>query len=87
VSDYKSKAIILASGPGDARQRDQVLSLIMESLKPFTLTILDSQSIALAGRVIVGVEIGLDSAHAGAIESDLHAALKPENFDIALELL
>ncbi len=87
MSDYKSKAIILASGPGDARQRDQVLSLIMESLKPFTLTILDSQSIALAGRVIVGVEIGLDSAHVGAIESDLHAALKPENFDIALELL
>ena len=87
MSDYKSKAIILASGPGDARQRDQVLSLIMESLKPFTLTILDSQSIALAGRVIVGVEIGLDSAHAGAIESDLLVALKPENFDIALELL
>ncbi len=87
MGEHKSKAIILASGPGDARQRDQVLSLIMESLKPFTLTILDSQSIALAGRVIVGVEIGLDSAHAGAIESDLHAALKPENFDIALELL
>jgi phosphoserine phosphatase len=59
----------------------------MESLKPFTLTILDSQSIALSGRVIIGVEIGLDPAHAGAIESDLHVALKPENFDIALELL
>jgi hypothetical protein len=37
--------------------------------------------------VIIGVEIGLDPAHAGAIESDLHVALKPENFDIALELL
>ena len=87
MSDYKSKAIILASGPGDARQRDQVLSVIMESLKPFTLTILDSQSIALSSRVIIGFEIGLDPAHAGAIESDLHAALKQENFDVALELL
>ena len=80
-------AIILASGPGDARQRDQVLSLIKDSLKPFTLTILDSQSIALSGRVIIGIEIGLDPAHAGAIESDLLVALKPENFDTALELL
>jgi phosphoserine phosphatase len=59
----------------------------MESLKPFTLTILDSQSIALSGRVIIGVEIGLDPAHAAAIESDINEALKPKNFDVALELL
>ena len=37
--------------------------------------------------MIIGVEIGLDPAHAGAIESDLYAALKQENFDVALELL
>ena len=87
MSDYKSKAIILASGPGDARQRDQILSLIEESLKPFTLTILDSQSIAISNRVIIGVEIGLDPAHAAAIESDIQEVLKEKNFDVALELL
>jgi hypothetical protein len=87
VGDYKSKAIILASGPGDASQRDQVLSIIMESLKPFTLTILDTQSIALSARVIIGVEIGLDAAHALAIESDIQEALKPKSFDVALELI
>ena len=87
MGDYKSKAIILASGPGDALQRDHILSVITESLKPFTLTILDTQSIALSGRVIIGVEIGLDAAHAAAIESDIHKALNPKNFDVALELL
>ena len=87
MGDYKSKAIILASGPGDAPQRDQILSLIMESLKPFTLTILDTQSIALSGRVIIGVEIGLDSAHAAAIESEIQEVLKSKSFDLALELL
>jgi hypothetical protein len=87
VGDYKSKAIILASGPGDAPQRDQILSLIIESLKPFTLTILEAQSIALSGRVIIGVEIGLDSAHAAAIESEIQEVLKSKSFDLALELL
>ena len=87
MGDYKSKAIILASGPGDARQRDQILALIGESLKPFTLTILDSQSIAISNRVIIGVEIGLDPAHAAAIESDIQEFLKQKNFDVALELL
>jgi hypothetical protein len=87
VGEHKSKAIILASGPGDARQRDQILSLIEESLKPFTLTILDSQSIAISNRVIIGVEIELDPAHAAAIESDIQEVLKEKNFDVALELL
>ena len=87
MGDYKFKAIILASGPGDALQRDHILSVITESLKPFTLTILDTQTIALSGRVIIGVEIRLDPAHAAAIESDINEALKPKNFDVALELL
>ena len=87
MSDYKSKAVILASGPGDALQRDQVLSLIEDALKPFTLSILESQSIALSSRVIIGVEIGLDPAHAGAIESEIQEALKTKNFDVALDLL
>ena len=87
MGEHKSKGIILASGPGDARQRDQILALIGESLKPFTLTILDSQSIAISNRVIIGVEIGLDPAHAAAIESDIQEFLKQKNFDVALELL
>ena len=87
MSDFKSKAIILASGPGDVSVREEVIALIEATLKPFTLIVLQNQSIALAGRIIVAFEIGLDLAHAKAIEKDLINSLKARNFDIALDLI
>jgi hypothetical protein len=87
VSALKSKAIILASGPGDAATRDLLTAEILETLKPFSLSVSDSQSIALSGRVIIALEIELDPAHASAIEKDLISILSPKNFDIALETL
>jgi hypothetical protein len=87
VSDFKAKAIILASGPGDVSVREEVIALIEATLKPFTLIVLQNQSIALAGRIIIAFEIGLDEAHAKAIEKDLINSLKAKDFDIALDLI
>jgi len=87
VSALKSKAIFLASGPGDASTRDSLTAEILETLKPFSLSLSDSQSIALSGRVIIALEIEIDPAHASAIEKDLVSILKPKNFDVALEIL
>ena len=56
-----------------------------ETLKPFTLSILDRQEILMAGRMILALEIELDPAHLDAVESDLVKAL--DKFDIACELL
>ena len=56
-----------------------------ETLKPFTLSILDRQEILMAGRMILALEIELDPAHLDAVEADLLKAL--DKFDVACELL
>ena len=77
----KARAIILISGAAS-----QVPNLLVdETLKPFTLSILDRQEILMAGRMILALEIELDPAHLDAVESDLIKAL--DKFDIACELL
>lgn len=77
----KARAIILISGAAS-----QVTNqLVDETLKPFTLSILDRQEILMAGRMILALEIELDRAHLDAVESDLIKAL--DQFDVACELL
>ena len=77
----KARAIILISGAASQVPNQ----LVDETLKPFTLSILDRQEILLAGRMILALEIELDPAHLDAVESDLVKAL--DKFDIACELL
>ena len=77
----KARAIILISGAASQVPNQ----LVDETLKPFTLSILDRQEILLAGRMILALEIELDPAHLDAVESDLIKAL--DEFDIACELL
>jgi hypothetical protein len=77
----KARAIILISGAASQVPNQ----LVDETLKPFTLSILDRQEILLAGRMILALEIELDPAHLDAVESDLMKAL--DKFDIACELL
>ncbi|NDF94141.1 MAG: hypothetical protein EB122_06305 [Actinobacteria bacterium] len=77
----KARAIIVISGAAS-----QVPNLIVnETLKPFTLSVLDRQEILMAGRMILALEIGLDPAHLDAIESDLRSAL--DQLDVACALL
>ena len=77
----KARAIILISGAASQVPNQ----LVDETLKPFTLSILDRQEILMAGRLILALEIELDRAHLDAVESDLLKAL--DQFDIACELL
>lgn len=77
----KARAIILISGAASQVPNQ----LVDETLKPFTLSILDRQEILMAGRMILALEIELDPPHLEAVESDLIKAL--DKFDIACELL
>jgi hypothetical protein len=77
----KARAIILISG-ATSQVPNQ---LVDETLKPFTLSILDRHEILMAGRMILALEIELDRAHLDAVESDLIKAL--DQFDVACELL
>ena len=77
----KARAIILISGTASQVPNQ----LVDETLKPFTLSILDRQEILMAGRMILALEIELDPAHLDAVESDLLKAL--DKFDVACELL
>ncbi|MFZ9204886.1 MAG: hypothetical protein ACO22L_03270 [Candidatus Nanopelagicaceae bacterium] len=77
----KARAIILISGAASQVPNQ----LVDETLKPFTLSILDRQEILMAGRMILALEIELDPAHLDAVESDLIKAL--DKFDVACELL
>lgn len=77
----KARAIILISG-ATSQVPNQ---LVDETLKPFTLSILDRQEILMAGRMILALEVELDRAHLDAVESDLIKAL--DQFDVACELL
>jgi hypothetical protein len=77
----KARAIILISGAASQVPNQ----LVNETLKPFTLSILDRQEILMAGRMILALEIELDPAHLDAVESDLVKAL--DAFDVACELL
>lgn len=77
----KAQAIILISGAASQVPNQ----LVDETLKPFTLSILDRQEILMAGRMILALEIELDPAHLDAVEADLLKAL--DKFDVACELL
>ncbi|MFZ9316522.1 MAG: hypothetical protein ACO236_04500 [Candidatus Nanopelagicaceae bacterium] len=77
----KARAIILISGAASQVPNQ----LVDETLKPFTLSILDRQEILMAGRMILALEVELDRAHLDAVESDLIKAL--DQFDVAGELL
>jgi hypothetical protein len=77
----KARAIILISGAANQVPNE----IVSETLKPFTLSILDRQEILMAGRMIYALEVELDPAHLDAIESDLRSALN--QLDIACELL
>jgi hypothetical protein len=77
----KARAIILISGAANQVPNE----IVSETLKPFTLSILDRQEILMAGRMIYALEVELDPAHLDDIESDLRSALN--QLDIACELL
>ena len=87
MSTFKAQAILLISGPGMQSQLDEVKATMTNTLKPFALSLRESQSICLGGRIIVATLIDCDPAHLSAIEQDLKLAFHGSNLDVATELV
>ena len=80
-TDYEFSGLILLS----TNDSSGVEESLVEVLKPFTLKILDVQKIQLRGRLIIGMLIACDRAHAVAIEEDINAFSQSSGFDVAID--
>ena len=67
LGKYDFTSLILLSTTEGSGAEDS----LREVLTPFSLEILETQRIALRGKLIVGILIGCDPAHVLAIEEDI----------------
>jgi len=58
---------------------------ILETLSPFTIQILDKQSMDIRERYFLAIHFSLDKAHAKAIEKDLVATAEKLNVDLVVD--
>ena len=65
--------------------QDGVEDSLREVLAPFTLEILEVQRIRLRGRLILGMLIAFDPAHAFAIDGDINDFSQRSGIDVALD--
>ena len=72
--------LILVSG----EDRPGITEALFSSLAPFSLSILDVEQVVIRSRLILTILIGLDNAHAKAVESDLNEMAESLNLDIAI---
>jgi predicted amino acid-binding ACT domain protein len=63
----------------------QVEEKILETLAPFTIKILDQQSMDIRHRYFLAIHFSLDPAHAKAIEKDLLACAEELNMDLVVD--
>lgn len=68
-----------------AKDQPGIEDSLQEVLAPFTLQVLETQKIALRGRLILGILIACDPAHAKAIESDIDAFSESSGIDVAID--
>lgn len=58
---------------------------ILETLKPFTINILDKQSMDIRDRYFLAIYFELDKAHAKAIENDLLKTASKLGVDLVVD--
>lgn len=58
---------------------------ILETLAPFTISILDKQSMDIRDRYFLAIHFSLDKAHAKAIEKDLMTTAENLNVDLVVD--
>ena len=58
---------------------------ILETLAPFTIKILDKQSMSIRDRYFLAIHFSLDKAHAKAIENDLYDVANLIEVDLAID--
>lgn len=58
---------------------------ILEALAPFSIKILDQQSMSIRDRYFLAILFSLDKAHAKAIEKDLYEVANGIGVDLAID--
>lgn len=61
-----------------------IASALFSTLEPFSIQILDVEQLVIRSRLFLSVLIGLNPAHAQAIEDDLNSLTAKLNLDIAM---
>ena len=78
---YQFTGLILLS----TENKEGVEESLIAVLEPFTLEIREVQKIALRGRLIIGMLIALDPAHAPAVSEDIDAFSLRTGIDVAID--
>ena len=65
--------------------KPDIESAILNTLAPFTIKILDKQSMRIRDRYFLAIYLSLDKAHAKAIEADLQSKCKNLDIDLAID--
>ena len=73
------------SGAGEQSDVEEIRRKTLEALAPFTVHIRENQSICLAGRLILAIDLDCDPVHLSAIEDDVRVALSSHKCDVASE--
>ncbi|HEY4899032.1 MAG TPA: ACT domain-containing protein [Candidatus Nanopelagicaceae bacterium] len=81
TTQYQFTGLILLS----ANDKPGIEESLRAVLEPFTLEIREVQKIALRGRLILGVLIALDPAHASAVADDIDAFSRRSGLDVAID--
>ncbi len=81
LGKYDFTSLILLSTTEGSGAEDS----LREVLTPFSLEILETQRIALRGKLIVGILIGCDPAHVLAIEEDILQWSNKTGIDAAID--
>ena len=79
--EFSDTGLMLVS----TKDEDQVEGQVLALLSPFAISIIDIAKIQMRGRLIMGIHIGLDLAHAHAIADDLEAFSNETGIDIAFD--
>lgn len=79
VGDFT--ALILITGT----IKPDIESEILKTLAPFTIDILDKQSMSIRDRYFLAIYLSLDKAHAKAIEADLKSKCESLDIDLAID--
>lgn len=87
MSNFKGRAIILISGAGNQRDVEEIRAKALAALTPFTLHVREDQSICIAGRLILAIDLDCDPVHLSAIESDIRSAIALHKCDVASEII
>ncbi len=87
MSNFKGRAILLITAAGEQSDVEEIRRKTLAALAPFTLHVRENQSICLAGRLILAIDLDCDPVHVSAIEDDVRNVLSSHKCDVASEVI